>query len=79
MYLIDTSACVVGATPTLRLNAFYRDVGVAPTYFLSDLYGKNLTDTFAQAAIEYNLILLHSDKDFMHIAGVNPLLQLFSV
>lgn len=32
----------------------------------------------AQTAIEHNLILLHSDKDFLRIAEVNPQLQLYS-
>ena len=32
----------------------------------------------AQTAIEHNLILLHSDKDFLRIAEVTPLLQLYS-
>lgn len=31
----------------------------------------------AQTAIEYDLILLHSDKDFMRIAEVAPVLKLF--
>ncbi|MDO9046168.1 MAG: hypothetical protein Q7U66_00335 [Methylobacter sp.] len=33
----------------------------------------------AQTAIEHDLILLHSDKDFEHIAEIFPALKLYNV
>jgi predicted nucleic acid-binding protein len=55
----------------------------AQIYFACRRKGITIRSTIdcliAQTAIEHDLILLHSDKDFEHIAGVFPALKLYNV